>query len=187
MPYLLGLVAIILSALMLYNGHNWGGDFSQYIAQSIALVDGNIPLQVQNNTYIIKNSASGFGPYIYPWGTSLLLAPIYKIFGFNLVAFKVLFCVLYGIFIVIFYHFCRRFMSAKISAIAVLFFALNPIFLEFNNNILSDIPFMLFSFISVIYFGSLLDSANQIKTQNLANFAESTLDSAKIANRGGAE
>lgn len=155
--FVLAFIACVLSMLMLYNGHNWGGDFSQYIAQSIALIDNSIDSQIANNTWIIQNSFDGLGPYIYPWGTSLLLAPIYKIFGFDLIAFKVLFCVLYGIFVGIFFYVCRQFVDIKFCIIATMLFALNPLFLNFNNNIISDIPFMLFSFISAFYLSKLLN------------------------------
>lgn len=157
-PYILSALAMILSGLMLYNGHNWGGDFSQYIAQAIALADNNIALQIANNTYIIENSPlrNGLGPHIAPWGVSLLLAPIYKIFGFNLIAFKMLIVAIYGIFVFVFYRFCERFLEWRFCVIATMLFALNPMFLSFCNNIISDIPFLLFSFLSVVFFGKII-------------------------------
>lgn len=205
----LGFVEIILSALMIYNGHNWGGDFSQFIAQSIAIVEGKIDLQIANNTWIIKNSFDGLGPYIYPWGVSLLLAPLYVIFGFHLVAFKLLFCVLFGIFVAVFYYFCRYyfcglFMERKFCIIASLLFALNPIFLYFSNAIRSDIPFMLFSLIAIMYLGKLLtfgdskylsdsaiskDSAifSDSKKSSDSNIPSDSINFSKIANRGGGQ
>ena len=107
-PYFLSALAMILSALMLYDGHNWGGDFSQYIAQAIAFAEGKIPLWRENQAYIVDNSPFQIplAPYIAPWGTSLLLAPIYKIFGFNLIAFKMLSVLCYGAFVFVFYKFC---------------------------------------------------------------------------------
>lgn len=176
--FVLAFIACVLSMLMLYNGHNWGGDFSQYIAQSIALIDNSIDSQIANNTWIIQNSFDGLGPYIYPWGTSLLLAPIYKIFGFDLIAFKMLFCVLYGIFVGIFFYVCRQFVDIKFCIIATMLFALNPLFLNFNNNIISDIPFMLFSFISAFCLSKLLNydfadigGGGQNKQYNIIKYA----------------
>lgn len=161
-PYILSALAIILSGLMLYNGHNWGGDFSQYIAQAIALVDNKVALQVANNTYIVENSPlrNGLGPHITPWGTSLLLAFIYKIFGFNLIAFKILIVAIYGIFVFVFYRFCERFLEWRFCVIATMLFALNAMFLNFCNNIISDIPFLLFSFLGIVFLARLFDSAS---------------------------
>lgn len=163
LPYILSALAMIFSGLNLYNGHNWGGDFSQYIAQAIALADNKVALQVANNTYIVENSPlrNGLGPHIAPWGVSLLLAPIYKIFGFNLIAFKMLFVVIYGIFVFAFYRFCERFLEWRFCAIATMLFALNPMFLNFCNNIISDIPFLLFSFLGVVFLARFFESANQ--------------------------
>lgn len=166
MPYILSALAMILGGLNLYNGHNWGGDFSQYIAQAIALADNKIALQVANNTYIVENSPlrNGLGPHIAPWGVSLLLAPIYKIFGFNLIAFKMLFVAIYGIFVFVFYRFCERFLEWRFCVIATMLFALNPIFLSFCNNIISDIPFLLFSFIGVVFLARFFESANRYES-----------------------
>lgn len=159
-PYFLSAFAMILSMLMLYDGHYWGGDFAQYIAQAIALADDNLASWSANQAYIVDNSPLKFiiSPYIYPWGTSLLLAPIYKIFGFNLIAFKMLSVLCYGIFIVMFYRFCKRFLEVRFCVIATLLFALNPLFLRFCNNIGSDILFLLFSFISVIFLARLFEN-----------------------------
>lgn len=159
-PYFLSAFAMILSVLMLYDGHYWGGDFAQYIAQAIALADDNLASWSANQAYIVDNSPLKFilAPYIYPWGTSLFLATIYKIFGFNLIAFKMLSVLCYGIFIVMFYRFCKRFLEARFCVLATLLFALNPLFLRFCNNIGSDILFLLFSFISVIFLAQLFEN-----------------------------
>ncbi len=149
-PLMFGLIAMIVSSLMLYNGHNFGGDFSQYIAQAIALATDSIPNQITNNTFIIDKSDGTLGAYIYPWGLSLLLAPIYKIFGFHLVAFKAINVLCFGAFVAIFYISMKRFLKEHLCIIATLLFALNPLLLYFSNNIMSDIPFLLFSFVSVV-------------------------------------
>lgn len=168
-PYFLSAFAMILSVLMLYDGHYWGGDFAQYIAQAIALADDNLASWSANQAYIVDNSPLKFilAPYIYPWGTSLFLATIYKIFGFNLIAFKMLSVLCYGIFIVMFYRFCKRFLEARFCVLATLLFALNPLFLRFCNNIGSDILFLLFSFISVIFLARLFENM-----QSKANLAQ---------------
>lgn len=181
--FALAFVACILSALMLYDGHNWGGDFSQYIAQSIALIDNSLDSQIENNTWIIQNSFYGLGPFIYPWGTSLIIAPIYKIFGFDLVAFKLPFCVLFGAFVFAFYRFCNRSVEAKYALFASLIFALNPLFLHFSNNIISDIPFMLFSFIGVVCLAHLFGDSSRILMSNRGGAARlfiATLFTAKL-------
>ena len=167
-PYILSALAMILSALMLYEGHNWGGDFSQYIAQAIALADDNLASWHENQAYIVDNSPLKIplAPYIAPWGTSLLLSLIYKIFGFNLIAFKMLFVLCYGAFVFVFYRFCERFLESRFCIIATLLFALNPLFLKFCNNIISDILFLLFSFLAMIFLARLFEGTNLAKNSD---------------------
>lgn len=157
--YILASISMILATAMLYNGHNWGGDFSQYIAQAIALVEGNIAQQIQNNTWIIQNGDSAVGPFIYPWGFPLLLAPMYAIFGFNFIALKIVGVLCFGAFVFVFHRYCAKFLNPKFAFIATALFALNPLFLSFANNILSDIPYLFFSFLGVVWLSSLFDKS----------------------------
>jgi len=75
--FVLAILGMALSSLMLYNGHNWGGDFSEYIAQAIALVKGKEAIleQIKNNTFIIDNCDWLFGAYIYPWAILYFYRP----------------------------------------------------------------------------------------------------------------
>lgn len=145
---------------MLYDGHNFGGDFSQYIAQAISIAEGSVETQIQNNSFIIESSQTTLGPKIYPWGLPLLLAPVYELFGFNLIAFKVVGIVSYGIFVAVFYCFCVRFLTRTYALGASLLFALNPMFLNFAaNQIMTDIPFLLCNFLAIICLMQLFTSA----------------------------
>lgn len=147
----LGALAAILALLLVYDGHNFGDDFAQYIAQAKAIAEGKVAWQIANNTFIIESSQTTLGPKIYPWGLPLLLAPLYKIFGFDLIAFKMIGIVSYGLFVGVFYLFCVRFLRTHYALGATLMFALNPMLLHFAaNNILSDIPFLLCSFLAIV-------------------------------------
>lgn len=149
----LGLLSIVLTSLLVYDGHNFGGDFSQYIAQAISIVNGNVSEQIQNNTFIIESSQTGMGPKIYPWGLPLLLAPLYKAFGFNLIAFKFIGIITYGIFVGFFYLLCVKFLTRTYALGATLLFVFNPMLLNFaSNNILSDTPFLCCTLIAIFCF-----------------------------------
>jgi hypothetical protein len=92
--YYIILLAIILSvflinAISFREGHNWGGDFPQYIAQAKSLNDGTIDKLLENSTFRYEKSDSALlSPKLYPWGFPILLAPIYHFFGFNIFAMK---------------------------------------------------------------------------------------------------
>lgn len=148
---LLALLAIGFAILRIYSGHSLDGDSFQYIAQAKAIVEGKVAEQIANNTFIIENSQSAMGPKIYPWGLPILLAPIYKVFGYDVAMLKMVGVLSYGLFVGLFYLFCARFLTRGYALGATLAFALNPMLLSFAaNNVLSDMPFMLFSFIAIV-------------------------------------
>lgn len=81
--------AFILSVLVCYDGKSWGGDFSQYFAQTRALADHTVAEWYEKNIFIINTSAEGIGSDVYPWFWSILLLPMYKLFGFHMPLLKV--------------------------------------------------------------------------------------------------
>lgn len=159
---ILALIAFILCAWQINDGHSWGGDFSGYIAQAIALANGEVAQYITDNTLMMTKSDWLIGPYAYPWGFPLLLAPLYKIFGFNIVAFKSVGIICYTLFVSIFYIFCANRLPRIYAIFATLLFALNPYITNFSaNEICSDIPFMLFGFIALIILAKLFSKTTQ--------------------------
>ena len=153
---ILSLIALILCVGQVDDGHNWGGDFSGYIAQAIALANGTTEQYIADNTLMMSKCDWLYGPYAYPWGFPMLLAPIYKIFGFNIYAFKSVGIICYTLFVGIFYIFCANRLPRIYALFATLLFALNPTMTSFvANEILSDTPFMLFGFIALIILAKL--------------------------------
>ena len=143
----------LLSWYGLTEGHDWGGDFSAYIMQAQSVWQGNSSEFLQTNRFIIEESSRLIGPIAYPWGFPVLLAPFYAFFGLNMLALKSLNIVCYLIFIISLWLGFRRHHSHFWRVILVCFFALNPYFLRFMNNVVSDIPFLVFSTFSVLLIG----------------------------------
>lgn len=159
---ILALIAFILCVWQINDGHSWGGDFSGYIAQAIALTQGEVAQYIADNTLMMTKSDWLIGPYAYPWGFPLLLAPLYKIFGFNIYAFKSVGIMCYTIFVGIFYIFCANRIPRIYAIFATLLFALNPYITNFSTNeICSDIPFMLFGFVALIILAKLFSKTTQ--------------------------
>ena len=137
-------VIIILTAVIYLisfrPGHNWGGDFSQYIAQAKSIAEG----------YEFPGKFIGtYGTFIYPWGFPLLLSPIYSIFGFNIFTMKIYVSLFFLLsLLVIFLLFKKKFSYIQ-TLLLVSIFALNPFFFLFKDNVLSDIPFFFFSLFSI--------------------------------------
>ena len=127
-------------------------DSAAYVSQAIALTQGTTSEFIADSVAMIgKYDLKYMTPTTYPWGFPMLLAPIYKIFGFNIVAFKSVGVICYTIFVGIFYIFCVNRLPRIYAILAVLFFALNPYMTNFAaNEIFSDMPFLLFGFITLI-------------------------------------
>ena len=82
--WLLGFLLLMVAVVVwgtLRQGHDWGDDFAAYIMQAQSIVTGTIPEFMEENRFTIAESSVGFGPYAYPWGTPLLLAPIIYLKG----------------------------------------------------------------------------------------------------------
>ena len=166
-------LACVSAALMLAlvdSNHNWGGDFSQYIAQAKALINGTIPTQIANNTLMMSLNDFPYGPNVYPWGYPLLLAPVLVFFGESLAALKCVNIALFSLFIICFYCYVARRFSMGASITLTLAFALNPMLLSLaSSNILSDIAYMCVSFIAVVGLQALLAQMRQVDKSSSAN------------------
>ena len=155
------LVMLLFAALMLsWNGlkagHKWGGDFAAYIMQAHSILNGNPSEFIETNRFAVKNSTRIIGPVAYPWGFPVLLAPFLALFGLNMLALKSLNIIFYLFFLITLWLGCRRYHSRFWRIILVSLFALNPFFLEIMNHIISDIPFLLFSTISIFLIGHIV-------------------------------
>lgn len=143
-------ISLGVALYMMYPGHNWGGDFSQYIAQTRALVNGDIDKWYQKNDFIIENSSDGLGSLIYPWGLSLILTPFYMVFGENIFVFKLVIIAFLSGSVLVSYTFFRRKLPYIPSVLLTLLMALNPTLLASTDCVQSDIPCMFFSLVSMM-------------------------------------
>ena len=160
---ILAIITLILCALKVNDGQYIMGDGAGYIAQAIALAQGATAQYISENTLMMTKCDWIFGPTAYPWGYPMLLAIAYKIFGFNIIAFKSVGIICYGLFVGIFYMFCANRLPKIYAIFATLLFVLNP-FLTFSsaNSIVSDIPFLLFGFCALIVLAKLFGKSTQM-------------------------
>lgn len=121
-------------------GHNWGGDFSEYIAQAKSISEGyDFPGKFVDT----------YGSFIYPWGFPLLLSPVYSFFGLNIFAMKVYVSLFFLLSLPVIFLLFKRKLTSIQALLLVTIFALNPHFFTFKDNVLSDIPFFFFSLLSI--------------------------------------
>lgn len=124
-----------------HSEHNWGPDFARYIGQSISLVEGFEYLDLYKQVDIFPN---------FPWGFPLILAPAYKVFGFDLIKFKMVVTLFYVLSLPLISYIFREQISYTSRFFMISIFAVSPWFFEFKNHILSDLPYLFFSLLSLI-------------------------------------
>ncbi|WDI43951.1 ArnT family glycosyltransferase [Bremerella sp. P1] len=125
---------------LMREGHDWGGDFAQYLSHARNLATGH---NYADTGYVYNPDAAVIGPRAYPPIFPLFLAPIYAIFGTNYTAFRVAMIVLFVATVAI----ATMLFARRLSATASLCFAgllgVCPAFWDFNQGILSEHLFML--------------------------------------------
>ena len=137
------------SIFVICDGHNWGGDFSQYIAQSRAMLNNDVDSWLEKQSFIISSSTPGFSPLIYPWMTAVILLPIYAIFGLNLYVFKLAEVFLLALAWIAFFLFLRLKENSKVAAVLTTILMCNAHYIFLTDNILSECPFLFFAFLSI--------------------------------------
>jgi 4-amino-4-deoxy-L-arabinose transferase-like glycosyltransferase len=145
------LLAYVMNvSMVLSRGQSWGDDFAAYIMQAKSIVTGTENSYFEQNSFTIQNSSSVIGPVAYPWGYPLFLSMFYVVFGLNLLALKIPNILFFILFLIVFYRLLKWRLPPWESILLVSILAFNPSLLSFQNNILSDIPFLFLSTLSVI-------------------------------------
>lgn len=163
--FILLIISLGVAMIGNYNGHNWGGDFSQYIAQARAIDTSTIDEWFIKNSWIINNSSPGLGATAYPWLFPILIAPIYHFFGLNYAVYQIFLSCLFSLCVTGFYVFLRRrSIEMWIALVFCTLLLANREFLNLCRSIISDIPCLLFTIIAWI----IVDRYNKERTITVA-------------------
>jgi len=136
----------ILWVATLTPGHNWGGDFSQYILHAINLVEG----RAYSDIGYIYNTFSFVAPPAYPPVFPLVLAPFYALFGFNLFVFKMLLAAFFIIALYVATIMTTKKLTNLYQFVFILILALNPYLWLQKDQVLSEFLFMLIVFVTLV-------------------------------------
>ena len=127
------------------HGHSWEGDFSMYIMHAMNIAEGR---PYGDTGYVYNPFCPCWGPKAYPPVFPLLLTPIYKVFGLNLTAMKAEIIFLFTLSLFIIGITFRRHLSTPQSIAIITILGFNPFFWDIKDHIISDLPFLLFLFLS---------------------------------------
>jgi hypothetical protein len=149
---------IILSIGLFYlltirSGHAWGDDFSMYIYHAKNLAEGAPYGQTGYiyNPFLHLHTAfqAQVGPQTYPPVVPLLLTPIYYFWGLNLNAFKVELILIFILALAVMALAFKGYLPSTYLAALIIIIGFNPSFWQYKDNIVSDVPFLLFIYLSL--------------------------------------
>ena len=143
------MISLLLGASMLTRGHQWGDDFAWYILQAKSILNGTTDQFMQQSAFTNGQSTTHLGPLAYPWGYPLLLTPMYALKGISPLALKIPALFFYAGFLICLYLLLQDRLTQVESLLLVAVFAFNPLLLQFLDQILSDVPFLFFSTLSL--------------------------------------
>jgi hypothetical protein len=143
------LISVVLGACTLRRGHEWGDDWAWYVLQAKSILDGTADEFMQTSAFTNDESTTYVGPLAYPWGYPLILTPAYALKGINPLALKIPALFFFAGFLVCLFLLFRDRLTQAESLLLVSLFAFNPLLLQFLDQILSDIPFLFFSTLSL--------------------------------------
>lgn len=160
--------------LFCYSGKSWGGDWSQYLAQTRAILTDTIDEWYQEHSFIINVSDEGIGCDVYPWIWPLLCCPIYRIFQSNFMAYKIYGAFWYALCMIPLFFILKRRFSKHVTCLICLLLALNLNYLISINTLCSDIvyTFCVLCTVNVIdkYYGEQVKQTKKIFWGMLAGF-----------------
>src|SRR5260370_37757822 len=76
----------------------------------------------------------------------MMLASVHKITGLNLRAFKILTVACFVVFLCVLAVYLRQELSVALMACVLLLIACNPLFWDYRQYVLSEFPYLMFSF-----------------------------------------
>jgi 4-amino-4-deoxy-L-arabinose transferase-like glycosyltransferase len=144
-------------------GHNWGDDFGMYVGHARNLVEG----RPYAETGYIYNPLKDIGPLTYPPVYPWLLAPVYQVWGLHLTAMKVEIVLIFLLALGAIYLVFRPWLPPPYLIALVALIGFNPQLWVFKDNLVSDLPFLLFTYLS-FYFAHQVARPEQTRAARIA-------------------
>jgi Dolichyl-phosphate-mannose-protein mannosyltransferase len=128
-------------------GHVWGDDFAMYVHHAQNIVEGR---PYADTGYIYNPAVPVYGPKMYPPVFPLLLAPLYKIFGLNLVPMKLEQVAFFLLTLAAVYMFWWRDLGSEYALAMLAILGFSPFFWAAKDMVLSDLPFLFFFYAAAV-------------------------------------
>lgn len=143
LPLAVGMLAMLLTALLLIPGHSWGDDWALYLRQSEGVLHGKVGDVVHDARFTVDQSIGPeFSPRVYPWGTALLLLIPRALFGRSVAAFKLTEALALAVGAAAWFAAARRRMSTSAAIAVGACIMLSLPLIKWANYVGSDIPYV---------------------------------------------
>ncbi|HNJ97216.1 MAG TPA: hypothetical protein PLV13_03775 [Ilumatobacteraceae bacterium] len=143
LPLGVGMLAMLLTALLLIPGHSWGDDWALYLRQSEGILHFKVRDVVHDARFTVdKSIGPEFSPRVYPWGTAMLLLIPRALFGRSVAAFKLTEAFALGVGAAAWFAMGRRRMSNSAALAGALCFMISLPLIKWANYVGSDIPYV---------------------------------------------
>ncbi len=124
-------ICVLVNAVTLKDGHNWGGDFSQYILGALNILGGRpYTANIMLDPVIV-----------YPPGYPLLLVPVLKAFGVNFIVLKCVNVAFWAGAVLCIGSLLRRRCGPGLALAGAAFWASSFLFFLTKQNVISDMAF----------------------------------------------
>jgi 4-amino-4-deoxy-L-arabinose transferase-like glycosyltransferase len=144
---LLLITIAIFHAATIRQGHIWADDFAMYIHHAQNIVEGRPYAQTG---YLFTPTAL-VGPRMYPPVFPLLLAPVVRFFGLNLIPMKFEQAIFFVLALVVICLYWQRELGGQYTLALAAILGFSPHFWAAKDNVLSDLPFLLFFYVAAIF------------------------------------
>ncbi|MEI7846066.1 MAG: hypothetical protein WCK35_09705 [Chloroflexota bacterium] len=149
------LTSVTVAFFTLTRGELWLDDFAGYLMQAKSILSWSMPDFLLHNSFTVQTSSYPPGPAAYPWGFPLLLAPVYASFGLSPLPLKLVNLIFFAGFLVCLFLLARTRLRQGDALLITGLLAFAPAMIAANDLILSDIPFLAFSTLSLFLIESL--------------------------------
>lgn len=140
------LIVASLHFATLREGHQWGDDFAQYIQQALNIATGR---PFAESGYVYNPHYQVIGPRAYPPGFPMLLAPVVKLAGIDLRSLKTVGIICFGFALLAIFRLQFRILPFGYCLAVIAALGVNPFLWGLKDHILSDVPFLCFSFVAL--------------------------------------
>lgn len=140
----------LLCAATLRPQETWtAGDFSLYVMHARNIAEG---LPYAATGYVPNPANALMSPAAYPPGLPLLLAPVWRIAGLDLVAFKLVVIACLAVLVAAAYALARPVLGWRLAAVVAGIAGFMPALFDRRDPIISDIPAAMWCYLALVLY-----------------------------------